>query len=454
MAKLVRSDSVTSRRIVQSFLDFLHSVEPAPGIDLEGLEVAKDCLAEVFKLDQLSATQHPEPNLLLNIFRSQGTTTELIVQGTQPGPSSLNHDAAMPNPQAADGVRGSDDSGVSKDGLFGRFFDALEKIQFFRTNPSGEDEHVLLDRATRLFHDAVNEIETSANNMLDQNSLADALKILGNKAMQSKSYSDAIERYTCAVALCENNAVYYCNRAAAYTQVHKYNEAIKDCLKAIEIDPNYSKAYSRMGLAYYAQGKYSDAINKGFRKALELDPNNDAVKENIRVAEQKLIEELEQRNRSQFGGGAGDRAGPTPLGSFPGNIASMFNNVAGNASFVDGNTVPAEILSMVENVARTFGGGQDSHENETSFPSASASESFEAGTIPSTFNLGGQGSQQSHVNGSTDEPGIEDRAANFTFNFNVGGQTPEQLNQAFSSMMGMFSGVSQPRNTDGRPDSR
>lgn len=46
------------------------------------------------------------------------------------------------------------------------------------------------------------------------------------------------------------------------------SEAIKDCLKSIEIDPNYSKAYSRLGLAYYAQGKYAEAIEKGFKKGM------------------------------------------------------------------------------------------------------------------------------------------------------------------------------------------
>lgn len=55
-------------------------------------------------------------------------------------------------------------------------------------------------------------------------------------------------------------------RAAAYTQVHKYIEAISDSRKSIEIDPSYSKAYSRLGLAYYAQGNYADAIEKGFKK--------------------------------------------------------------------------------------------------------------------------------------------------------------------------------------------
>jgi hypothetical protein len=36
--------------------------------------------------------------------------------------------------------------------------------------------------------------------------------------MQSKLYPEAIELYDCAIALCESNAVYYCNRCttAAY----------------------------------------------------------------------------------------------------------------------------------------------------------------------------------------------------------------------------------------------
>lgn len=49
-------------------------------------------------------------------------------------------------------------------------------------------------------------------------------------------------------------------RAAAYTQIHKYNEAIADCKKSIEIDPNYAKAYSRHGLVLYALGKYKEAL--------------------------------------------------------------------------------------------------------------------------------------------------------------------------------------------------
>ena len=47
-------------------------------------------------------------------------------------------------------------AGVSKDELFGQFFAALEKIHFFRAMPDGNDDPAQLDKATRLFQDALN----------------------------------------------------------------------------------------------------------------------------------------------------------------------------------------------------------------------------------------------------------------------------------------------------------
>ncbi|XP_021759748.1 uncharacterized protein LOC110724631 [Chenopodium quinoa] len=488
MANL-RTDAPISRRITRAFLDFLDSVEPAPGVDLEGLEVAKDCLTEVFRLHQLPESEQPEPNLLLNIFSSRERDTESEVrisrsEEAQPGPSAENHAtgdvSGTSKNQGNVEVRESSDTGVSKDELFGQFFDALEKIRFFRTTANGDDDHVLLDRATSMFHDAVNEMERSGCKIFDRKNLADALKTLGNKAVQSNEYSDAIERYTCAIALCEN-AVYYCNRAAAYTQMHKYNEAVKDCLKSIEIDPNYSKAYSRLGLAYYAQGKYSDAINRGYKRALELDPNNDAVKENLRVAEQKLNEEQEQRRRYQDSrnhstGASGTQAVPPPFasvsfdaGTIPANFASMFTNIAGNASHnqngqgrpaevhhetqfpfastnFDSNAIPSDIASMFMNMAGGTFQGQESQ-------SRSAEQNHDSGptnplsNFASMFmNMAGQGS---HGQGSQDQPqggnnagvdGPEINAGSASFSFNFNEQTPEDLNRTLRSMMGMFSG--------------
>ncbi|KAL0326177.1 UNVERIFIED_CONTAM: Small glutamine-rich tetratricopeptide repeat-containing protein beta [Sesamum radiatum] len=273
--------------------------------------------------------------------------------------------------------------------------------------PDGNDDQMQLDRATYLFHKAVEEMQIAGCQTFDQKILAETFKSQGNKAMQSKLYTEAIELYAFAIALCEDNAVYYCNRAAAYTQIHRYADAVQDCLKSIEINPHYSKAYSRLGFAYYAQGKYRDAIDKGFKKALQLDPNNDSVKENIRVAEQKLKEEQqragpgqsststshEQSSHQHGGGSRSNAAGTPPFASMPFNI----------------NGLPADITSMLMNMAgNAFPGPhpQNGHEGEN-----------EAGIH--------------------NESGIR-VGGNINVNVN---ELPEDLSGALRSMMGMFSGA-------------
>ncbi|KAK4429653.1 Small glutamine-rich tetratricopeptide repeat-containing protein [Sesamum alatum] len=402
MANLT-TDSPLSRRIARSFLQFLNSVEPSAGVDSEALDVAKECLAEVFKIDQSSLHSQPNCDSLIDIFSSREAIARQAVDSERSfgAPTS----SSGKNAEGEDKTREPHSPG--KDELFGQFFGALEKIHYFRRMPDGNDDQIQLDRATYLFHKAVEEMQIAGCQTFDQKILAETFKSQGNKAMQSKLYTEAIELYTFAIALCEDNAVYYCNRAAAYTQIHRYAEAVQDCLKSIEINPNYSKAYSRLGFAYYAQGKYRDAIDKGFKKALQLDPNNDSVKENIRVAEQKLKEEQqragpgqsstsnshEQSSHQHGGGSRSNAAGTPPFTSMPFNI----------------NGLPADITSMLMNMAgNAFPGphSQNGHEGEN-----------EAGT--------------------PNEPGIR-VGGNINVNVN---ELPEDLSGALRSMMGMFSGA-------------
>uniref|UniRef100_A0A8C5TT96 Small glutamine rich tetratricopeptide repeat containing beta n=1 Tax=Malurus cyaneus samueli TaxID=2593467 RepID=A0A8C5TT96_9PASS len=113
-----------------------------------------------------------------------------------------------------------------------------------------------------------------------------------------------------AIELDPNNAVYYCNRAAAQSKLNNFREAIKDCESAIAIDPKYSKAYGRMGLALTSVNKYEEAVTS-YQKALDLDPENDSYKSNLKIAEQKLR----------------DVSSPTGTGlSF--DMASLINNPA------------------------------------------------------------------------------------------------------------------------------
>jgi small glutamine-rich tetratricopeptide repeat-containing protein alpha len=76
---------------------------------------------------------------------------------------------------------------------------------------------------------------------------AEKLKTQGNSLMASKKYSEAIEKYTQAIAINDSNPVYYSNRAAAHSQAGDHESAIEDAEKAKTIDPNFAKAYSRAG---------------------------------------------------------------------------------------------------------------------------------------------------------------------------------------------------------------
>ncbi|OVA16872.1 Tetratricopeptide TPR-1 [Macleaya cordata] len=346
-------------------------IEPAPGVDLEGLEVARECLEEVFKLNPSSTADQSKPGLLVEYFSSldgnkqheiKPDPSQTITSADAPS-TSLVQNVADANISVSSKSQGEDMAGeshalgVSKDELLRQFLGALDRTCLFNTTNYGDDSDEDLDKvdsAVGLFYEAVAEMQRSGS-QLNLTNLADTLKSKGNKAMQSKSYSEAIDVYTYAIAICENNAVYYCNRAAAYTQIHKYMEAIRDCLKSIEINPNYSKAYSRLGLAYYAQGNYSDAIKKGFKKALQLDPSSDSIKENIRVAEQKLGEQVQrtgqnqnaesstshnnQEQGAQSRGGSRNGHGAPPsftsipfnVGNLPADFANIFMNIAANA---------------------------------------------------------------------------------------------------------------------------
>ncbi|XP_078484755.1 small glutamine-rich tetratricopeptide repeat-containing protein beta-like [Ciona intestinalis] len=116
---------------------------------------------------------------------------------------------------------------------------------------------------------------------------AEQLKQEGNEMMKKEKFDDAIDLYTKAIEIDSQNAVYYCNRAAAQTGRQKYDMSLTDCKRSLEIDPKYSKAFSRMGLTYSKMEMYDEAI-KSYKKALELDPENEGYKKNLKIAEDKL----------------------------------------------------------------------------------------------------------------------------------------------------------------------
>jgi small glutamine-rich tetratricopeptide repeat-containing protein alpha len=141
--------------------------------------------------------------------------------------------------------------------------------------------------------------------------------------MAERKYDEAIKLYTEAIELNGKNAIYYANRAAAFSQSNQHEKAIEDALKAVEINPKYSKGYSRLAHAQYCLGKYDEAV-KSYEKVLELDPNNASITQSLELAKSKATG---GSTRSSDAGSSSAGAGGMPnLGNL--DFASLMNNPA------------------------------------------------------------------------------------------------------------------------------
>jgi len=85
-------------------------------------------------------------------------------------------------------------------------------------------------------------------------------------------YQRALQDYDRAIELDPNYAKAYHNRGIAYDELGEYQRALQDYGCAIELDPNYAKAYHNRGDAYSELGEYQRAL-QDYDRAIELDPN-------------------------------------------------------------------------------------------------------------------------------------------------------------------------------------
>ncbi|CAG7815767.1 unnamed protein product [Allacma fusca] len=131
---------------------------------------------------------------------------------------------------------------------------------------------------------------------------ADTLKNLGNEKMKEGMFEEARQLYDKAIELDGRNAVYFCNRAAAFLKLEDTDKALRDCQIAIQLQPNYARAYGRMGVIYSSLMQHVKAA-ECYRKASQLDPLNESYVNNLKVAE-----EWADANEDNPGGAAGGAA--------------------------------------------------------------------------------------------------------------------------------------------------
>mmetsp|Transcript_22657 Transcript_22657/g.49184 ORF Transcript_22657/g.49184 Transcript_22657/m.49184 type:complete len:544 (-) Transcript_22657:28-1659(-) len=118
-------------------------------------------------------------------------------------------------------------------------------------------------------------------------------KANGNDAYKSKDYRGAIAHYTLAIETAKSDAdgadagsaateikpllaSYYSNRAAAFTMILKYKEAIEDCDAAIGTDPTFNKAYFRKAKLQTTVGDL-DGAKQSYSLGMVRDPNDAAM---------------------------------------------------------------------------------------------------------------------------------------------------------------------------------
>lgn len=113
--------------------------------------------------------------------------------------------------------------------------------------------------------------------------MAEQIKNEGNRLMKEGKYHEALISYNRALTFDPKNPIFYCNRAAACIRLGENDRAVRDCKSALVYNPNYGKAYGRMGIAYSNLGKFDDA-QAAYSKAIELEPDNQDYRTNLEVA--------------------------------------------------------------------------------------------------------------------------------------------------------------------------
>ncbi len=113
----------------------------------------------------------------------------------------------------------------------------------------------------------------NANSLVSGEVNAKEFLKLGVEKLQMGNYSGAISRFSQAIEINPEYSAAYSNRCLAFLNLQQYQNAVSDCNQAINLAPNNVEAYLNRGIAYYRQNNYPDAIADNNR-VIALKPHD------------------------------------------------------------------------------------------------------------------------------------------------------------------------------------
>ncbi|KAK6158017.1 hypothetical protein DH2020_005331 [Rehmannia glutinosa] len=125
--------------------------------------------------------------------------------------------------------------------------------------------------------------------------IADEERDKGNQFFKEQKYPDAIRHYTEAIKRNPKDPKAYSNRAACYTKLGAMPEGLKDAEKCIELDPTFSKGYTRKGAVQFFMKEYEKALET-YQEGLKHDPQNPELLDGVR----RCVEQINKASRGDF----------------------------------------------------------------------------------------------------------------------------------------------------------
>ncbi|KAM7491258.1 hypothetical protein LguiA_034179 [Lonicera macranthoides] len=125
--------------------------------------------------------------------------------------------------------------------------------------------------------------------------LADEERDKGNEFFKEQKYPEAIKHYTEALRRNPKDFKAYSNRAACYTKLGALPEGLKDAEKCIEIDPTFSKGYTRKGAIQFFMKEYEKALET-YQEGLKHDRQNQELRDGVA----RCLEQISKASRGDL----------------------------------------------------------------------------------------------------------------------------------------------------------